>query len=120
MTVEPAGPNSDTNGDGKPDTDPAVNYGAVNHFRVAGFNTVPDTAGIGGNGVRGALIGVVILPRTGGGDVYRATVLINVAADKGVSYTFSEPLIPEPTGIGVLGICAMGLWGSMRRRTRRG
>jgi hypothetical protein len=111
VTVVPAGPNSGTNG-----TDPSANYAAVKQFRVAGFNATPDGSAIGGNGGKGALIAVVVIPHAA--DEFSATVLINLAADKGVAYTFFEPLTPEPTSSGLLLLSAMGLQARRRRRTK--
>src|SRR5205814_5779636 len=80
--VNPAGWDSDPNQDGISDTDPAVNFAAVKSFRVAGFNPTPDATAIGGNGGRGALIGLAVVPRVGNTE---GVAIINFAADKGVA-----------------------------------
>jgi hypothetical protein len=115
VQINPPGSDSDPDGDGVTNTDPTVNYAAVKAFRVVGFNPTPDTTGIGGNGGKGALVGLVVLPHTAG--PVEANVTMNVAAEKGAPYLFVFPLpVPEPTSMGLLGLGAIGLLARRRRQ----
>jgi hypothetical protein len=119
VTVSPPGYISDPNGDGVTDTDPSANYAAVKTFRVAGFNTNPDASAIGGNGGKGALFAVIVLPHSAGstGDW---VAVAQLAADKGNAYTLIYD-VPEPASVGLLGLGAFGVvvgrrprWGGRR------
>jgi hypothetical protein len=107
VTVLPPGANSGDNLG-----DPTTNYSAVKSFRVAGFNSTPDPNGLGGNGGRGALYGIVVVPHTafGGGHV-----VANLAADKGNPVTLSFDLLPEPTSLGLISVGVIGVLGRRRR-----
>jgi hypothetical protein len=116
VTVLPPGYISDPDGNGTTDTDPQTNYAAVKSFRVAGFNTNPDTAGVGGNGGKGALFGVVVVPH-GAGLQTEGQVVAQVAAEKGSPYTLTfDLLVPEPTSLGLISIGAIGLLARRRRQ----
>ena len=106
VMLTPPGNVSDPNGDGITDTDPSANYAAVKQFRVAGFNTTPDATAFGGNGGKGALVSVIVLPHLNGPQKGTLFVRVDVAADKGIAYesnAFVEVSIPEPGG-------AAGVW----------
>ena len=115
VKVVPSNWDSDPDQDGTSDFNPPVDYSSVKNFRVVGFNPTPDASGIGGNGGKGALIGLVVVPHTS--SFPEALATINVAADKGVAYQFITPF-PEPTSFGLVEVSAMGLLA--RRRSRLG
>jgi hypothetical protein len=111
VTVTPPGANSGDNLG-----DPTTNYSAVKAFRVAGFNSAPDTNGVGGNGGKGALFGIVVVPHNAA-LTSQGQVIANLAAEKGSPAVLTyDLLVPEPTSLSLLGLGVVGLLARRRRQ----
>jgi hypothetical protein len=105
--LPPGALSKDSDFDGTPDPgfDPAVNYGSLKSFRVAGFTAGgADAKAI--SDPAGSLFAMAVVP-TGSA----VQIVGFVAADKG-----NAEAIPEPTALGFIGIAGAALLGRRRKQ----